>query len=159
MDDKTAFAYAEEHSHGWQTELEKPCVRCESLKGEVIKMAIGPHYAKVVCWDCGRFQKYLPKPMNEGKRKSRERLKPQINYCEFCLRTKDELDGTATIEEHHVLEVQEFPELERDPSNIWVLCTRCHLSIHNIRRMVRGSAGKKEEALKREGFLNGKSSA
>lgn len=135
--------YQEAHE-GWSTDLEKPCQRCGCDRGEITKEVTGHHYAKLTCWQCGLFIKWLPKPENEKRnRRKVKRLMPEIEYCQLCLRTRDELDGTATIEEHHVLEVNEYPELDNERENRWVVCTRCHGLIHNLRLMVRGSGGKK----------------
>lgn len=115
-----------------------PCSRCGSTVGEFFKMFSGPHYAKVNCI-CGLFIRWERNPdKEEPKRKSKPRLRPDIEYCELCGRLREELDGRATIEEHHVKEVKDWPELEREASNIWVLCTRCHLLLHTIRHMVKG---------------------
>jgi len=41
------------------------CVKCGSLHQKTIKMSEGPHYAKTVCGDCGKFFKWLKNPDRE----------------------------------------------------------------------------------------------
>jgi len=133
---------------GYEVELERPCL-CGSIKGEFKKKFSGPHYAKITCYKCGRLIKWVANPdKKQPKRKSKPQYRPEIEYCELCGRARNELDGTATLEEHHVKEVQDWPELENEKFNIWVVCTRCHFLIHTLRRMVNGT-----------GLKNGKPSA
>lgn len=147
MDRIQTEAFVREHSEGHSIPLKSPCARCQSETGEVIKMATGPHFAKICCYDCGLFVEWVAKPENEKRnRRKNTRLKPEIDYCQMCERTREELDGTAAIEEHHVLEVKDWPELDDDPDNRWVVCTRCHNHIHNIRLMVRGTGGKRKDS-------------
>lgn len=143
MTDIREEAFHNEKLEGWTVELEKPCSRCGCDTGEVKKMTSGPNYAKLSCYKCALFVKWVPKPENENKKRRKKiaKLKPHVTYCQCCLRTKNELDGSAQLEEHHVLEVDIWPEHEMDPENIWVVCTRCHRMIHNLRLMVRGSGG------------------
>lgn len=38
------------------------CPKCQSENTREIIMETGPHYAKLVCVDCGRWIKWVPKP-------------------------------------------------------------------------------------------------
>lgn len=60
--------------HDWDNvQMEKPCPMAEHRthsdphRGEIIQMTSGAHFAKLVCWDCGYFIKWLPKPENKSK--------------------------------------------------------------------------------------------
>ena len=96
-----------------------------------------PHYAKETCSTCGAFVRWQSKPAPENfspKRKNKGLLKlfPNIDRCSLCLRSREELPGRTTLEVHHVEEVKDGGT--DSPDNLWVVCSRCHMMIHQRRR-------------------------
>lgn len=96
----------------------------------------GPHYAKVICRVCGHWH-WMKKPKNEGKRPPNKYTPADlgINYCQICLRSRNDLIKTETLEVHHIIEVGK--DGEDVPENCWVVCTPCHRIIHYNRTYLR----------------------
>ena len=111
------------------------CRHCGSQDYELVIVDEGVHYGKYICVECGEFIQWAPKP-GEHKRKVK-RLRPEITYCESCLKEQTDLPQNCTLEEHHVLPFKTNPELDETPSNRWVLCTDCHDFIDLIRRIAK----------------------
>lgn len=58
-----------------------PETQCQHHRLDVVETPEGPHYAKEVCADCGRFIKWLPKPENLQKIKdTQDRLRILWKY-------------------------------------------------------------------------------
>lgn len=100
-------------------------------------MTRGKHYARVTCYDCGMFLRWLPKPENAktSRRESGHRnliAKFSRGYCEMCLCPEADLQAGQALEAHHVHEYHEGGEPARD--NLWILCTECHALV-NWRRL------------------------
>lgn len=96
------------------------------------------HYGKMVCPECGRWLGWVAKPSDEKRRRNgtakltKNLEKSGLDYCQACLRKRDELPPNATFIAHHVIEVQDGGGDE--PENLWHLCTICHEIIHLMRR-------------------------
>lgn len=97
-----------------------------------------PHYGKMVCPQCRRWLAWVKKPENE-KRNRRESQKHHraftsagVDYCQMCLRKRDELPPGMSFTVHHIVEIQDGGLDE--PENTWHLCHFCHEMIHLLRR-------------------------
>lgn len=96
------------------------------------------HYGKMVCSECGRFLRWVSKPSDEKRARHgtgklvKQLQKSGIDYCQMCLRHRDELPPSVTFVAHHVIEVQDGGT--NDPANLWHVCTICHELIHLLRR-------------------------
>ena len=96
-----------------------------------------PHHGKMVCPKCGAWLDWVRKPENEKRRRKLEAPRKKfrqagVDYCQVCLRHRDELPLHVTLVVHHVIEVQDGGT--DDPSNMWQVCTICHELIHLLRR-------------------------
>lgn len=96
------------------------------------------HYGKMVCPVCSKWLAWVKKPDGD-KRVRRESQKLAkifdahgVDYCQACLRCRNELPANVTLIVHHVIEVQDGGPDE--PGNTWRLCTICHEMIHLMRR-------------------------
>jgi uncharacterized Zn finger protein (UPF0148 family) len=95
------------------------------------------HHGKMICPKCGAWLAWVRKPENEKRRRGLEapRKKFQqagVDYCQMCLRKRDELPLHVTLSVHHVIEVQDGGTDE--PGNMWLVCSICHEMIHLMRR-------------------------
>lgn len=108
----------------------------ETYQKKVIR-PIGPHYGEMICVSCNNRIKFLPKPRNENKRKQNKYSAEAIgiNYCEMCLRDREQLFSYETLEVHHKIQISMGGEDK--PGNIWVVCTPCHRLIHFCRTYLR----------------------
>ena len=90
-------------------------------------LSSGPHYAKVVCSECGGYMgRFQPKPKNEAKLLKRPNGCPtpeqlEINYCQICLRNKEQL-GKGWLCTHHI----DDDPTNNDRINHLVVCIACH---------------------------------
>ena len=97
-----------------------------------------PQYGKMVCPKCGAFLDWVRDPNgNSRNRRSTKKLEKIFasidqDYCEFCLRGKDELSASMAFHVHHVVEVRDGGTDE--PANLRLYCTRCHELSHLLRR-------------------------
>jgi len=84
------------------------------------------------CQDCGRYT-FQPKEKSKNREASSKNLveKKGINYCQWCLRKKDDIPAPGTLEAHHIIEYKD--EGENDLQNILILCTACHKQCHHDR--------------------------
>jgi len=57
--------------------------------------------------------------------------KKGLDYCECCLRKKEDIPAPGTLEAHHILEYAEGGT--DDLANILILCTYCHKDTHQKR--------------------------
>lgn len=114
--------------------------KAETFQNETIR-PIGPHYGEVVCVVCNNRTRFMRKPENIGKRK-KNKYSPDalgINFCQMCMRSKEDLVNHETLEIHHVIQVADGgPDT---PENIWVTCTPCHKMIHHSRCYLRRASG------------------
>jgi len=92
-----------------------------------------PHTMDGLCApSCNRFIKFISNPHTERKRKNK-RIRKDIEYCEICLRSSDELP--SGLHEHHIWGFSNNPALDLDADNRMVLCRTCHTIVHNIRSL------------------------
>lgn len=90
----------------------------------------GPHYAKLICKDCGKWFKFISKPDNEEKERrphnnnyrKLHKKKDKCLLCSFCGIT--DKDGNFLFELDHIV------PLEKDGGDIFentrILCNHCH---------------------------------
>lgn len=95
------------------------------------------HFGKMVCPKCSRFLYWVAKPEGEKRRRESQKLakvfeRGGVDYCQMCLRQRDELPANVTLTVHHVIEEQDGGSNE--PTNTWRLCTICHEMVHLMRR-------------------------
>ena len=114
-------------------EIGKNCKHCQF--GAVIEELTpdGPHYGKLVCTSCGRFNDWIPDPNkgNTKKRKGEHRklVKKYSNgYCELCLTKEDDLHDNSPLIGHHVIPYVKTQDSSR--ANVWIICKACHSLIH-----------------------------
>jgi hypothetical protein len=110
------------------------CRRCDDHVDGIVKPRPDtPHAAEVRCGSCGGFIQWLKKEENKDKRDKNKHTPESlgIDFCLLCRRTRGRLGKNETLNAHHIIEVQEGgPDV---PTNIWVVCTPCHLLIHHQR--------------------------
>ena len=94
---------------------------CDGTTSE-IRTPEGPHWAKLVCAVCGRFQKWLPKPESERIKKWYDSSisTSRVSHCNKCKRpilwymdennwmpldvsSADHRDGKTWMESHFIL--------------------------------------------------------
>lgn len=96
------------------------------------------HHGKLICYQCGRFIGWVAKPDGDkrrrrGTKKLAKRMEDNgVDYCQICLKKRQELPDHETFVAHHVIEVRDGGT--DDPGNIWHLCTTCHEMVHLLRR-------------------------
>jgi len=54
-------------------------MNCEHVNAKTIPTPEGPHHAKVVCTDCGKFLGWSAKPENEARNKAERKLIDALN--------------------------------------------------------------------------------
>jgi uncharacterized protein YbaR (Trm112 family) len=113
------------------------CPRCGAFAMPDVTDAKPPHYKKLNCPDCNHPLGFLAKPENEKKLDHRPNGQPSasqvmeskgIDYCEICLRRKNQLGSRGFFEVHHI---------SKDPadnriSNLLLTCKACHQFIHYL---------------------------
>lgn len=113
------------------------CPRCENFVLPNVEDAKPPHHKKLTCPDCGYPFGFLAKEKNEKKLDHRPNGQPTasqlmeskgIDFCEICLRRKDQLGKRGFFEVHHI---------SKDPSNnttgnLLLACKACHQFIHYL---------------------------
>ena len=118
------------------------CKYCnDATSHTVYTMEKGPHYAKLVCDECGGMTRWMKKPKNENKRPKNKYTPSDLerNSCIICMREKDELINSEILEVHHIIEIANGgPDT---PDNIDVVCTPCHRMIHYQRKYLRRASG------------------
>ena len=119
------------------------CKKCGPVQAVFQECSNGPHKAKFLCPKCNSFLRWIGsadiarikgnQPSKEVRRRETEKLVNRYSkgFCELCLRAKNQLPGTQTLEAHHVIEVQDGGSDERN--NIWIVCTSCHKFVHHQR--------------------------
>jgi len=108
------------------------CKNCGAGVFEIVPVKKGPHYAKMVCANCGAFVKWVPKPCGEKRRISSRFSVEDIArhrgfekpFCFFCGRTQEQLGVRETLTVDHILPVSEGGEDVIE--NVQILCTACH---------------------------------
>lgn len=111
---------------------------CRSCGSKDLLEKLGPHpgghHAKLECRACGAFVRWMPKPIEgRARRRNNAELVRRYGrgYCEMCRRKTEEIPLPEVLEAHHVVEVNEGGGDER--TNVWIICTWCHASIHQRR--------------------------
>jgi hypothetical protein len=113
------------------------CPRCGAFAMPDVTDAKPPHYKKLNCPDCNHPLGFLAKPENKKKLDHRPNGQPSasqvmeskgIDYCEICLRRKNQLGSRGFFEVHHI---------SKDPadnriSNLLLTCKACHQFIHYL---------------------------
>ncbi len=85
------------------------------------------------CHDCNKYT-WQPKESNTYKRESKHIglvNKIGITYCQWCLRSKENIPAPGTLEAHHIIEYAEGGT--DDKNNILILCSSCHKQCHHDR--------------------------
>ena len=85
------------------------------------------------CNDCNAYT-WQPKEDNKYKRESKHLdlvSKKGLNYCEWCLRKKEDIPPPGTLEGHHIIEYSDGGSDEIN--NILILCSSCHKRCHHDR--------------------------
>lgn len=86
------------------------------------------------CGDCQAFTWQPKDPENKYRRESKHLdlvKKKGLDYCEICLRKKDEIPPPGTLEAHHIVEYKDGGSDNLE--NILIACTACHKLIHHQR--------------------------
>lgn len=117
------------------------CIRCQEhpQAGRRFEVAEqGVHYGKIVCKECGRFLRWVPKPDSSTRRRVKQEAghwyfeQRGIDFCEACLRPRAALPKGITLTVHHIVEVAggDGPDQQ---DNWLLLCSTCHQVIHALR--------------------------
>jgi 5-methylcytosine-specific restriction endonuclease McrA len=111
---------------------------CPSCGCTVFKEIIGPqpggHHGKVVCSQCDRYIKWIPKPSDQKAPDPRAEVSKKIvqkysqGFCEICLKTETQIQLPWVLEAHHIIPVEKGGGDDAD--NIQICCTACHRLIH-----------------------------
>lgn len=108
------------------------CKYCGRLGALATIPGTRPNFAAIHCADgnCGRFQEWLaypPRSKNEEKRKRRyKRLRLDDDYCDICLRTRDQLPEGIILEVRHKVDRAALIDLNQPPdeeSNLGWICS------------------------------------
>jgi hypothetical protein len=113
------------------------CPRCGAFAMPNEEKAKPPHHIKLTCPDCGHPFGFKAKPENEKRLNHRPNGQPSatelmelkgIDFCEVCLRRKNQLGKRGFFEVHHI---------SKDPSNniignLLLTCKACHQFIHYL---------------------------
>lgn len=109
------------------------CKHCGLVETIVVNRTDTPHNAALLCKECNRHIKWIPKPKNEKKWEKRPNYpSPEslnIGYCQICLLPKDNLLTNETLETHHI----NGDTTDRKRENYLVVCTACHSLINHQR--------------------------
>lgn len=107
----------------------RDCPRCGYINGraQIEETPEGPHWGKLVCFNCGAWWGWISKPGAEKRHRPAAHRdlvhKYSPGYCELCLRPEDEV----TLHAHHVIPFHAGGESVRE--NIWILCEACHTHV------------------------------
>lgn len=113
------------------SDLEAKSPTCFCVNPVIISSeGTGAHWKKLICGECGKFFKWLPKPKNFTVRPSSTTGLPAGDFCEICLQPK----GVASLQVHHIMEVCDGGTNSLD--NLQTVCHSCHELIHWRRRQV-----------------------
>ncbi len=95
-----------------------------------------PHAGELRCPECDRFLGWKPKEKNEKKLEKRPACPTpadlEIDWCQVCLRKRDQLGINETLETHHI----DDDPTNNDRLNFLVVCTMCHKWIAWVRLYV-----------------------
>lgn len=124
------------------------CPRCKTADAlDLILMAAGMHYGKVVCVACdSAFVTWAPKPTarptpKDGRKKGlldalRAHYDPEPLFCLICLVDERFMPTNTWMEAHHIVE---YADAGSDhPSNLMPLCNECHAFVGWRRKTARG---------------------
>jgi len=92
------------------------------------------HGYKLYCKICGNFVGWSgvkKEIIKDGTRQFSSQWSAKqvgINFCQICLRRKEDLGKSETLEPHHIIQIKDggLDEI----SNIQFLCTACHKFVH-----------------------------
>lgn len=94
-----------------------------------------PHFAAILCadGDCGYHHGWLPYPprsKNEEKlRRRSKRIRTDDDYCDWCLRTRDQLPDGVTLEIRHRVDRAALIDLgkppDEDANQGWICSAPC----------------------------------
>lgn len=120
----------------------RTCRRCGHVNapGVIEPYASGPHYAKLLCAQCGAFWDNVGKPDSDPTKHRRPKAHLELvaeysrGYCEMCNRKESSLRKPNHLVAHHVHEFKDGGTNDR--ANIWIVCDRCHSLIHWVRKTV-----------------------
>jgi hypothetical protein len=117
-----------------RTDEWQQCKHCgKYVTVDIEILTSGPHYAKIVCSECGGYMGYQPKPKNEAKLLKRPNGCPTptdlgIDYCQMCLRTRDKVKRKYLCVHH-----QDDDPTNNNRTNLQVVCVACHKLIAWVR--------------------------
>ncbi len=109
------------------------CNSCNGTEKEIIKTPRLTHYAKVQCFNCKKFVKWIPRQENENGRRRTSKFKEwqvfqfhemKAKICFFCGRTKERLGEKETFTIDHINQLTD--DGEDILPNLQILCTSCH---------------------------------
>ncbi len=109
------------------------CKSCGSSNLELIETPNSIHYAKIMCRDCGLWNKFIKNPNSQRIRTKTSKYKidqvlkfynKKEAFCFFCLRKKEELGEFETITIDHIEELNKGGKDELQ--NLQILCSACH---------------------------------
>jgi len=107
---------------------DKVCAHC----GHVLVIRERPdtiHFGEYWCRNCFSHNGWVKKEQNKDKRPQNKYEAHQLSeYCEFCLRYKQQLGEHETLEVHHKLPIKFGGQDTK--ANCIVLCTYCHKLCH-----------------------------
>lgn len=113
------------------------CKRCGVSSLPDVVDAPPPHEKKVICPECGYCHGFLAKEKNEQKLDHRPNGQPTpsqladtkgIDFCEICLRRKDQLGKKGFFEVHHISRTPS----DNSTGNLLHVCKACHSFIHHL---------------------------
>jgi hypothetical protein len=105
--------------------------KCGSYDYVILPRPDTVHGFEKRCNICKEFLGWAGKPENKEKREKRppyptpEEL--NIDYCQFCRRTKSELNELETLHTHHL----NGNPTDNSRLNLIVFCTCCHTLCHH----------------------------
>jgi hypothetical protein len=111
--------------------MSKYCKKCDLVVPFFIKQN-GPHLQSI-CTRCNSHIDFI-KQNNSNNRESKHKnlvKEKGIDYCEWCLRKREEIPLPGTLEAHHIVEYSNGGTDQLN--NILILCTACHKQCHHDR--------------------------
>ena len=113
--------------------MEKEVIICRRCHSENVT----PEYRSerdqigIKCHNCNAYT-WQPKEGSKNREsKNKHLVKAKcIDYCEWCLRKKDNLIHPDELIGHHIIEYKDGGLGKDDLSNVLVLCTSCHRLCH-----------------------------
>jgi len=115
----------------------KDTLEKDILNSKEVMLSNTIHKSKLVCKDCGRWIKFVPKDKNLDMRNRTSKYsieqvlkfhKKDKEFCFFCLREKHQLGQYETMTIDHIEELSKAED-EKDLDileNLQILCSACH---------------------------------